>query len=645
MRRIATLVLSALLAVTSVAVWPAARIASALSVLHTDLISAASNGDPGDAPSGSPVISSDGRYVAFNSTAQNLTADPVSPNWVQAFLYDRQTHTMQLISKTADGTIADQGATAQAISNDGRYVVLSSSSTNFPGYVTPPAPLSSTTFMYILDRQSGALTHIGDSSFINVNAYANNVSSDGNIISYSAMTGYDAHNSANVTAYYIYNRTTGVSTQLPAECGAQSVSGDGRYTLCITQDKIELYTIATGARREILSGYAGTNPMIYLSRDGTRALLTSRDPAGNGNDLTVENLDSGQITTLQTGINWNGMVFLSMSADNRYATYETDSFLSPGVMPKEGWVIDTTTGQKLRVIQSYGFTPQSITADGTQLIYVARPISGSQSAPPQIYATQINEMVPPTVTGTPDRAANAAGWYNGDVTVHWTATDPDPSSGTPTQPSDTLASLEGAHTYASGQSCDPAGNCATGSVTLKIDKSAPTISASKSPAANAAGWNNSNVTVTFNCGDSVSGVQSCTAPVTVSTEGASQTATGTATDLAGNTATTTATVKLDKTAPTVSAPTMSNTFFLFGGSANVSANAADALSGVSRGEYYIDTDPGQGHGTALTYANGKISGTVTIPSNLSFGTHHLYMRTLDAAGNWSGVVSVTFTFI
>jgi hypothetical protein len=612
------------------------------------MVSVAANGDPGNSDSGNQVFSSDGRYVAFASLAQNLTADPVSgTDWSQAqsYLYDRQTHTMQLISKTADGTIADATTTPQAVSSDGRYVVLTSSATNFPGYTAPPAPLSTTSFVYILDRQSGALTRIGDPSFINTSANANMISRDGNIISYSAMTGYDEHNSANVTAYYIYNRTTGVSTQLPAECGVQSVSGDGHYTLCITQDKIELYNIDTGARREILTGYAGAAPVIYLNHDGSRALMTSRDPAGDGFDLTMENLDTDEITTLETHISWSGMVFLSMSDDNRYATYETDHFLGNGLFPKEGWVVDTTTGQTLRVIQSYTFAQMRITADGTHVVYNARPISGSSSAPVQIYVAQINETVPPTVTGTPDRAANAAGWYNGDVMVHWSATDPEPSSGTPTQPGDTVATQEGEHTYTSSQSCDPAGNCATGSLNLKIDKSAPTISASQSPAANPAGWNNSNVTVTFNCGDSVSGIQNCPAPVTVSTEGANQTVTGTATDLAGNTASTTATVKLDKTVPTVSGPTMSSTFFLFGGSATVSANAADTLSGVSKGEYYIDTDPGQGHGTALTYANGKISGTATIPSNLSFGTHRLYLRTLDAAGNWSTVVSVTFIFI
>ena len=87
------------------------------------------------------------------------------------------------------------------------------------------------------------------------------------------------------------------------------------------------------------------------------------------------------------------------------------------------------------------------------------------------------DAIPPLITGLTDRAPNAAGWYNADVIVHWTATDPAPSSGMPTQPVDTIASLEGTNTYTSGQSCDPAGNCATGQMTLKIDKTTPTAGA------------------------------------------------------------------------------------------------------------------------------------------------------------------------
>jgi len=83
---------------------------------------------------------------------------------------------------------------------------------------------------------------------------------------------------------------------------------------------------------------------------------------------------------------------------------------------------------------------------------------------------------------------------------------------------------------------------------LTLDTTLPTITAVATPAANAAGWNNSNVTVTFTCSDS-SGIATCEPPITVSTEGASQTVTGTATDKAGNSATTTVTLNIDKTAP------------------------------------------------------------------------------------------------
>jgi hypothetical protein len=93
---------------------------------------------------------------------------------------------------------------------------------------------------------------------------------------------------------------------------------------------------------------------------------------------------------------------------------------------------------------------------------------------PDLY-TPPSDSAPPEVTGTPDRAANGNGWHNGDVTIAWEATDPAPSSGAPTQPPATTASQEGEHTYASEASCDPLNNCATGSLTLKIDKTAPFI--------------------------------------------------------------------------------------------------------------------------------------------------------------------------
>src|SRR6202008_317509 len=70
-----------------------------------------------------------------------------------------------------------------------------------------------------------------------------------------------------------------------------------------------------------------------------------------------------------------------------------------------------------------------------------------------------------------------------------------------------------------------------------VDNEPPTIKATVSPGPNAAGWNNTNVTVKFTCTDAISGIATCPPSQTVTTEGANQVISGTATDNAGNTAT------------------------------------------------------------------------------------------------------------
>jgi len=77
-------------------------------------------------------------------------------------------------------------------------------------------------------------------------------------------------------------------------------------------------------------------------------------------------------------------------------------------------------------------------------------------------------------------------------------------------------------------------------VTLEIDgvdNAPPAINATVDVPANAAGWNNTNVLVTFTCSDAISGIASCPQPVFVEVEGANQVVSGTAVDNADNTAT------------------------------------------------------------------------------------------------------------
>ncbi len=188
----------------------------------------------------------------------------------------------------------------------------------------------------------------------------------------------------------------------------------------------------------------------------------------------------------------------------------------------------------------------------------------------------------PVVTAAVSPAANADGWNNKNVTINWSATDGNGSgvASGPTPASDNVTD-DTAGVNKTATATDRLGNQGSGSVTIKLDKTAPTITGSRSPAANAAGWNNSDVTVSFITGDALSGV--ATNPGSkVLGEGANQSHSGTVTDVAGNSASATVSgINIDKTAPTLTgAPTTQpNTNGWYNGDVTVAWTARDALSG------------------------------------------------------------------
>lgn len=94
---------------------------------------------PGSGISEDSYITSDGRFVVFESTSVNLIlagAGVHPPGTRQIYVYDRQTKAMDLVSRatftgsTGDGTIGNGNSFDPVISRDGRYIAFSSDSTN-----------------------------------------------------------------------------------------------------------------------------------------------------------------------------------------------------------------------------------------------------------------------------------------------------------------------------------------------------------------------------------------------------------------------------------------------------------------------------------------------------------------------------------
>lgn len=227
---------------------------------------------------------------------------------------------------------------------------------------------------------------------------------------------------------------------------------------------------------------------------------------------------------------------------------------------------------------------------------------------------------PPTINASATPAANPSGWNKSNVTVSFACSDS--ISGIETCSSPVVVTGEGAGRVVTGTATDRAQNTSHASLTINLDKTAPSINAVAAPSANANGWNNTDVTVNFNCGDNLSGIENCSSPVTVTAEGAAQLVTGTAMDRAQNSRQASLTVNLDKTAPAITINSPVNGSAGTDPSVTVTGTITDSTSGV-------ETITCGGAAATLSGAN------FTCVQSLNTGANAIAVEATDRAGNRS----------
>lgn len=164
---------------------------------------------------------------------------------------------------------------------------------------------------------------------------------------------------------------------------------------------------------------------------------------------------------------------------------------------------------------------------------------------------------------------------------------------------------------------DNAGNVESAkSITINMDKTPPSIVGTGIPVPNAKGWNNSAVTVAFQCSDALSGLAAGNppTPTTISSEGAGQSVTGNCRDIAGNTASSTVQgINIDLTPPilTIASNPPTNGNGWNNSDVTVSFAAADALSGIGvvSGPVTVTTE---GIGQVVSGSATDLAGNLTI---------------------------------
>jgi Tol biopolymer transport system component len=123
------------------------------------LVSITSDGEQANAPSTYPTISGDGRFVTFTSEASNLVDGDVDGT-SDVFVTNVQTGDIELVSRSAVGEPAGGSSYGYfpSISSDGRFVVFNSDSSNLAG-----SDSNGTWDVFLFDRNTDIVSLISRS--------------------------------------------------------------------------------------------------------------------------------------------------------------------------------------------------------------------------------------------------------------------------------------------------------------------------------------------------------------------------------------------------------------------------------------------------------------------------------------------------
>ncbi len=200
------------------------------------VVSVASDGGEANGNSFDPVISADGRYVAFASQATNLVPGDTN-GFNDIFLRDLVAGTTTRLSVSSAEAQANSVSHGPAISGDGRYVAFYSNASNL---VAGDTNIRWDTF--VRDVVAGTTERVSVSTAGVESAFGDGVNpsitADGRYVAFLSQGSLDPDVLQHCQEIYIRDRTAGTTTLIrPTETGGLSntgirfadISADGRF--------------------------------------------------------------------------------------------------------------------------------------------------------------------------------------------------------------------------------------------------------------------------------------------------------------------------------------------------------------------------------------------------------------------------------
>jgi hypothetical protein len=339
-------------------------------VLTPNVLSVAYDGGPADADSYVNSLSSNGRFVVFESAAATLVADDRN-GYSDVFLRDRVIGTTELVSV---GTIGQQGtghSSGGSVSDDGRWVAFESMAANlFGGDVE-----GVTSRVYLRDRVAGTTVLIGPTG-AGMGAGQPKVSGDGRYVAYTLWLPDEVRPEAGprevVVRYEVASGQTLLVSIPPA--GGEFVANAS--TAAISADGGLILFSAFVQRPGAEDGFLDSQAFLRDVEAGTTVLVSA---AAGG-----EQANSPVYPT-------------DLSADGRFAVFWTQASNLPGSNGRDHvYVRDLQVGTTSRVTADYGGFGGDISDDGRWVVFERSFLNAGPAS---------DEEIPRTVFELRDRSS------------------------------------------------------------------------------------------------------------------------------------------------------------------------------------------------------------------------------------------------
>jgi len=353
-------------------------------IVRANLSSAGVEGGSGSSAGSSdafPMISADGRFVAFVSGSTNLVANDTN-GVTDIFVRDMVLGTTSRVSVASDGSQANGTCADIAISADGRFVSFVSFGSNLV-----PGDTNGFLDVFVRDLKSGTTVCASvapDGSPANSNSNNPTLSGDGRYVAFQSLASNLVDGDTNSQSdIFVRDLQTGTTTRVPGSSGfahRPSISADG---------KVVAYINATGSNVNVYN--FNTNTTVNANVD-------SNGVAGNGSCDRVTISPNGQFVVFASFSSNLGVTDTNSLADTFLHDLQSQATIPISVTP--GGVAGNSFGQ-------FG----TATADGSMVFFYANAnnlVTGDTNAAEDIFVRDVVKGVTTRLSVAPPAQSSGA---------------------------------------------------------------------------------------------------------------------------------------------------------------------------------------------------------------------------------------------